>query len=68
MALGLAIFGGVFWFIFVALILYSKSSPEGQVRRRLNMMIEAAEALRIMKKVMSNFFRRKIFLKELYDR
>ena len=47
MALGLAIFGGVFWFIFVALILYSKSSPEGQVRRRLNMMIEAAEALRM---------------------
>ena len=47
MALGLAIFGGVFWFIFVALILYSKSSPEAQVRRRLNMMIEEAEELRI---------------------
>ena len=50
MALGLAIFGGVFWFIVVAAILYSKSSPEGQLRRRLRLMIEAAEELRLRDK------------------
>ena len=47
MHLGLAIFGGVFWFLFSALLLYSKSSPESQVRRRIQIMIENAEALRI---------------------
>ncbi len=47
MALGLAIFGGVFWFIFIALILYAKSSPEAQVRRRLRLMMEEAEESRI---------------------
>ena len=47
MVLGLAIFGAVFWFLFVSLILYSKSSPEAQVRRRLQIMIDSAEELRI---------------------
>lgn len=47
MVLGLAIFGGVFWFIFIALILYAKSSPEAQVRRRLRLMMEEAEESRI---------------------
>lgn len=36
----------LFWFAFVAIILYSKSSPEGQVRRRIMAMIESAEDLR----------------------
>ncbi len=47
MVLGLAIFSGVFWFLFSALILYSKSSPEAQIRRRIQIMIENAEALRV---------------------
>ena len=51
MVLGLSIFGAVVWFIFVALILYSKSSPEAQVRRRLQIMIDNAEALRIKNRV-----------------
>ena len=46
MHLGIAIFAGVVWFLFSALLLYSKSSPEAQVRRRIQIMIENAEALR----------------------
>ena len=47
MILEVSIFAAVFWFLFVALILYSKSSPEAQVRRRLQMMIDSAQVLRI---------------------
>ena len=47
MILEVSIFAAVFWFLFVALILYSRSSPEAQVRRRLQMMIDSAQALRI---------------------
>ena len=47
MHLGIAIFAGVVWFLFSALLLYSKSSPEAQVRRRIQIMIENAEALRV---------------------
>ena len=47
MFFGVAIFASIFWFLFVALILYSKASPEAQVRRRLQIMIDHAEALRI---------------------
>ena len=47
MVFGVAIFASIFWFLFVALILYSKASPEAQVRRRLQIMIDNAEALRI---------------------
>lgn len=46
MALGIAIFGGILWFIIVSLLLYSKATPEAQVRRRLQEMINAAEELR----------------------
>ena len=47
MILEVSIFAAVVWFLFVALILYSRSSPEAQVRRRLQMMIDSAQALRI---------------------
>lgn len=47
MVLAVSIFAAMFWFIVVALILYSKSSPEAQVRRRLQIMIDNAEELRI---------------------
>lgn len=47
MILAVAISGALFWFAFVALILYAKSSPEGQVRRRITEMIESAESLRL---------------------
>lgn len=46
MALILATLGALFWFVFIGLILYSKASPESQVRRRLYLMIENAEELR----------------------
>ena len=47
MVFAISFFSALFWFIFVALILYSKSSPEGQVRRRIMAMIENAESLRL---------------------
>ena len=53
MVLGLAIFGGVFWFGVVALLLYSKSSPESQVRRRLRIMIDEAERSRSQNKTIA---------------
>ena len=43
----LSFVGALFWFLFVALVLYAKSSPEGQVRRRIMLMIENAESLRL---------------------
>ena len=46
MALGVAIFGGILWFIIVSVLLYSKATPEAQVRRRITEMIEKAEELR----------------------
>ena len=46
MALGVAIFGGILWFIIVSVLLYSKATPEAQVRRRIAEMIEKAEELR----------------------
>lgn len=45
-ALGVAIFGSVMWFLFISLLLYAKSTPESQVRRRLQEMIENAEESR----------------------
>lgn len=47
MVFALSFVGALFWFAFVSLILYSKSSPEGQVRRRIMKMIENAESLRL---------------------
>ena len=47
MVFAISFFSALFWFIFVARILYSKSSPEGQVRRRIMAMIENAESLRL---------------------
>ncbi len=47
MVLGVAFIGALFWFGFVALLLYAKSSPEAQVRRRMMEMIESAEELRM---------------------
>ena len=47
MALGVAIFGGILWFIIVSVLLYSKATPEAQVRRRITEMIEKAEELRV---------------------
>lgn len=35
--------GAVFWFIFVLFLFYVKQSPESQLKRRLNLMIEEAE-------------------------
>ena len=46
MILGISIFVGVFWFLYIALILYAKQTPEAQVRRRLNLMIKRAEESR----------------------
>ena len=43
----LSIIGGLLWFIFVAVILHLKSSPEAQVRRRLQMLLDQAEELRL---------------------
>lgn len=43
MNLAIAIAGGVFWFLYMALIFYSKQTPEAQVRRRLDEMIRHAE-------------------------
>lgn len=47
MVFAVSFVGALFWFTFVALILYSKYSPEGQVRRRIMEMIENAESLRM---------------------
>lgn len=47
MIFALSFGAALFWFTFISLFLYSKSSPEGQVRRRIRVMIENAEALRI---------------------
>ena len=46
MILGISIFVGVFWFLYIALILYAKQTPEAQVRRRLYLMIKRAEESR----------------------
>ena len=48
MILGISIFVGVFWFLYIALILYAKQTPEAQVRRRLNLMIQRAEESRAL--------------------
>lgn len=42
-----AFLSSLFWFLFLALLLYSKSSPEAQVRRRIMIMISQAENLRL---------------------
>lgn len=47
MIVTVAFIGALFWFGFVALILYAQSSPEAQVRRRIMKMIESAEELRL---------------------
>ena len=49
MYLAVALSGALIWFIFVALILRSKSSPEAQIRRRLQILIDNAEASRLEK-------------------
>ena len=48
MILGISIFVGVFWFLYIALILYAKQTPEAQVRRRLYLMIKRAEESRAL--------------------
>ena len=47
MILYVSLVAALFWFAFVAVLLYAKSSPEAQVRRRIMEMIESAESLRI---------------------
>lgn len=47
MVFNLAVAGAIIWFIFVALILQVKQSPEAQLRERLNEMIDQAEAERL---------------------
>ena len=46
MILAVSGMAALFWFVFVAIILYAKASPEGQVRRRIMAMIESAETIR----------------------
>ena len=53
MILTLSFCGALFWFGFVALILYAKASPEAQVRRRIREMIENAESLRLQNQLVS---------------
>lgn len=48
MILGISIFVGIFWFLYIALILYAKQTPEAQVRRRLYLMIKRAEESRTL--------------------
>ena len=43
----IALSGAIFWFLFVAVILRSKSSPEAQIRRRLQILIDNAESARL---------------------
>lgn len=50
MVVGVAIFGAILWFIFLSVLLYSKATPESQVRRRLHDMINAAEEARLKDK------------------
>ena len=45
----IALSGAVVWFFFIALILRSKSSPESQIRRRLQLLIDNAEGSRLEK-------------------
>ena len=54
MILGLAIFGGIFWFIYLTLIIYAKQTPEAQVRRRLHILIKHAEESRAKAAKLSN--------------
>ncbi len=42
----IALFASLLWFVFVAALLYVKQTPEAQLRKRLNEMIDAAEAER----------------------
>ena len=46
MVFAASIICGLIWFAFAFLILYSKQTPEAQVRRRLRILIEQAEAER----------------------
>ena len=46
MILVLAAIGAIIWFIFMVLIMRVKQSPEAQLRKRLNEMIDQAEASR----------------------
>ena len=46
MILAISLLGAVAAFLYVALILYAKQTPEAQVRRRLHIMIDHAEAER----------------------
>jgi len=45
----IALSGAAVWFVFIALILRSKSSPESQIRRRLQLLIDNAEETRLKK-------------------
>ena len=46
MVMVISFFGAIFWFLFILFIFYTKQSPEAQVRRRLQFMIESAESER----------------------
>ncbi len=39
----ISLIGGLIWFLYVALILYAKQTPEAQIRRRLSILIRHAE-------------------------
>ena len=54
MILGLAIFGGIFWFIYLVLLFYAKQTPEAQVRRRLYILIKHAEEARAKAAISQN--------------
>ena len=45
----IAFSGAVIWFLFVGFILHAKASPEAQIRRRLQILIDNAETLRLEK-------------------
>lgn len=47
MVLVVSIICGIIWFLFSAVLLYSKATPEAQIRRRIHEMIAAAEAERM---------------------
>ena len=46
MVLTFAIIGAIIWFVFIFLVLRSKQTPEAQLRKRLNEMIDQAEETR----------------------
>ena len=50
MTFAIAVLGAILWFLYIYLILYSRQTPEAQVRRRLNLLIKQAEMKRLKAK------------------